>query len=176
MQHRRVYFIVQARPLLKQEWLWCVFWLDAKRLELWWIIKSDALMCGFSGIANCGLSWDWNSKEQKLVDWQEDSNSCSKHVAIEGISMCDCMFPQLLYHVLFHQSVVCLTGWLNFQNRETDLYQELVFPYPSSLKSQNLFVCVNNVTSTSNIWSSSGAFDLSHRLEQPPAQAHYWWD
>ena len=60
MQHRSVCFIVQPRPLLKTGTAVMCFWLDAKRLQPWWIIKSDSLMCGFSGIANCGPSWEWH--------------------------------------------------------------------------------------------------------------------
>lgn len=67
MQCCPVCFIVQARPLLKQEWLWCVFWLP------WWIIKTVALC-----VASLDLQIAWRDYRlaAKIGNGKKKSNLC----------------------------------------------------------------------------------------------------
>lgn len=65
------------------------------------------------------------------------------YVNTEKVSTCDSLLPELL-SAFFPIRTFCV----------------IYIPSLSSFKSKNLFVFVNNVASTSNIWTSFGALDL----------------
>ena len=139
-----------------------------KRLQPWWIIKSNATnVWAFSGIANYGMSWDWN--RAKISNWwterRSKTKSCLKHSSWTILRL---LIPK--------RTNWQLSGWVSKVKQSDWCISGEAFPSSTPLVS-TAKICLSLLTMSLRLQIFEvvqGHLIYLRRLEQPPTQTHYW--